>query len=283
MRHAVNPVLHRLSQAAREHPRLLAAAAVVLIVLAGVWFLLVPLFFNSGPPTPDVNYARIVASGSLRTCLDPSFPPFEVTGEGNEIVGFDADLARVLARRLGLCAEFVLTGFDALYADLAAQHCDLIISALPYDRLKTRDVAYSDVYFRGGAVLLVRSDDTEVKSMADTGGKLVGVELGTNAETVAKQLERRNNFQSVRFNSLEDAARALDAGTVRAVMADSVSAHLILRAHPALQVLDPPLTDEPNYVAAVPLDSPSLLETVNRHLRAMTKDGTLQRLVAQWF
>ena len=279
----MNPALHRLSQAARGHPRLLAAAGVLLLLLAGVWFLLIPLAFNSGPPTPDANFARIVASGSLRTCLDPSFPPFEVTGEGSEIVGFDADLARELARRMSLRAEFVLTGFDALYADLAAQHCDMIISALPYDRLKTRDVAYSDVYFRGGAVLLVRSDDTQVKSLADAGGKLVGVELGTNAETVAKQLERRNSFQAVRFNSLEDAARALEVGTVRAVIADAVSAHLILRSHSQLKVLDPPLTDEPNYVAAVPIDSPSLLETVNRHMRAMAKDGTLQRLVAKWF
>ena len=64
---------------------------------------------------------------------------------------------------------------------------------------------------------------------------------------------------------------------------NAVSARLILRSHPQLKVLDLPLSDEPNYVAAMPLDSPSLLAAVNRHLRAMLTDGTLQRLIAQWF
>jgi ABC-type amino acid transport substrate-binding protein len=270
------------SQFIRRHPKMVLAAAAGLLLLAGLW-LLIPAFINSNSAATEMNYVRIINSGALRTCLDPSFPPFEITGEGGVIVGFDADLARELAKRMALRTEFVLTGFDALYADLAAQHCDVIISALPYDKLRTRDVAYSDVYFRGGAQLLVRIDDAAMKGLGDAGGRLIGVELGTSAETLAKQLERRNNFQVVRFNSLEDAARSLDAGAVKGVVADAVSAHLILHGHPQLKLIEEPLSDEPNYVIAMPVDSPILLETVNRHLRGMAKDGTLKALVAQWF
>lgn len=255
---------------------------VSLVIAAGLWWL-VPVLVNSNAAAIDTNYARIGNSGSLRTCLDPSFPPFEITGEGGTIIGFDADLARELAKRMGLRSEFVSTGFDALYADLAAKHCDVVISALPFDKLRTQDVAYSDVYFRGGAQLIVRSDEAEMKGLGDAGGRLIGVELGTSAETLAKQLERRNNFQIVRFNNLEDAARSLEAGTVKGVVADAVSAHLILHAHVRLKLLDNPLSDEPNYVVAMPIDSPFLKETVNRHLKGMEKDGTLKGLIAQWF
>ena len=278
----MSAIRHGLSQFKRAHPRvvLLVAAGLLLLVALS---LLIPALFNANPVAIETNYARIVSSGSLRTCLDPSFPPFEITGEGNTIIGFDADLAKELAKRMGLRTEFVLTGFDALYADLAAQHCDVIISALPYDKLRTRDVAYSDVYFRGGTQLLIRSDEADMKGLADASGRLIGVELGTSAETLAKQMERRNNFQIVRFNSLEDAARSLDTGAVKGVVADAVSARLILHVHPQLKLVDDPLSDDPNYVVAMPIDSPFLLETVNRHLRGMAKDGTLKALIAQWF
>jgi len=278
----MSAILQGLSQFIRGHPKVVLAVAAGLLLLAGLW-LLIPALFNSNQVAVEANYARIVNSGTLRTCLDPSFPPFEITGEGGAIVGFDADLARELANRMGLRSEFVLTGFDALYADLAAQHCDVIISALPYDKLRTRDVAYSDVYFRGGAQLLVRTDEADMKGLGDAGGRLIGVELGTSAETLAKQFARRNNFQIVRFNSLEDAARSLDAGAVKGVVADAVSAHLILHTHPQLKLIDEPLSDEPNYVVAMPVDSPFLLDTVNRRLRGMAQDGTLKAFIAQWF
>jgi polar amino acid transport system substrate-binding protein len=273
--------LSGLGASIRVHRKAVLLVIACLLLVGAL--LAAPALFNAGPASVESNFARIVSSGTLRVCLDPSFPPFEVTGEGGTIIGLDADLAKELASRMGLRPDFVLTGFDALYADLAAQHCDVIISALPYDMLRTRDVAYSDVYFRGGAELIVRASDADMKGIADARGRLIGVELGTSAETTAKQMERRDSFQIVRFNSLEDAARSLDSGAVRGVVADAVSARLILHAHPQLKIVDEPLSDEPNYVIAMPVDSPALLETVNRHLRGMAKDGTLKTFEAQWF
>ena len=55
------------------------SASTSLLMLGAAWLLL-PAWLTSTLATPDSNYTRIVASGSLRTCLDPSFPPFEVTG-----------------------------------------------------------------------------------------------------------------------------------------------------------------------------------------------------------
>jgi ABC-type amino acid transport substrate-binding protein len=277
----VSTFVYGLRASLRAHYKAVLLVTAGLLLTGGL--LAVPALFNAGPAQVESNYARIVSSGILRICLDPSFPPFEVTGETGVIVGLDADLARELSKRMGLRPDFVLTGFDALYADLAAQHCDVIISALPYDKLRTRDVAYSDVYFRGGEELIVRKNDADMKGLADARGRLIGVEADTSAETLARQLERRNSFQVVRFNNLEDAARSLDSGAVRGVVADAVSAHLILHTHPQLRIVDEPLSDAPNYVIAMPVDSPTLLETVNRHLRGMDKDGTLKALVAQWF
>lgn len=241
-------------------------------------------YFASGPAavTLDEQYARIAASGVLRVGMDASYPPFESFG-ADDITGFDADVARELARRMNLRVEFVTTGFDALYEELAAGHFDVIVSALPYDRQRSRDVAYSDIYFRGGEVLIVRADDTRRKALGDLGGALLGVEFGTNADTLARSLQRRNGYRVQSFPTLSEAGAALDAGAVDALLADAVSARLLRREHPGVRIAGAPVGDDPNYVIAMRLTAPTLLAVVNRHLRAMVQDGTLARLADRWF
>ncbi len=252
------------------------AGAVVVCVVG--WLLL----RGSAVVAPDEQYARIVRSGVLRVGMDASFPPFESFG-ADEISGFDADLARELARRMSLRAEFVPTGFDALYDELAAGHFDIIVSALPYDRQRSQDVAFSDIYFRGGEVLLVRTGDAKRKSLADLGGSRLGVEFGSNADTLARSLQRRNGYQLLNFPSLAEAGAALDSGAVDALLADAVSARLLRRAQPGVQIVGAPVGDDPNYVIAMRLTAPALLAAINRHLRAMAQDGTLARLTDRWF
>ena len=85
--------------------------------------------------------------------MDASFPPFEVVDGDGRFVGFDVDLATALAERWGVGVRFVDVHFDGLYDALQADKFDLIISALPYDRTMTRDVAYSVSYYDAGELL----------------------------------------------------------------------------------------------------------------------------------
>ncbi|MBI5878667.1 MAG: amino acid ABC transporter substrate-binding protein [Chloroflexi bacterium] len=266
--------MSRLSSRARIALALLVCAALALLS----WMLTT----GGAAIVPDEQYARIVASGVLRVGMDASFPPFESFG-ADEISGFDADLSRELARRMNLRAEFVTTGYDALYEELAAGHYDVIVSALPYDRLRSQDVAFSDIYFRGGEVLLVRADDRKLAALADLNGMLLGVEYGSNADTLARRLQRRNGYRVQTYTSLADAEVALEAGEVQALLADAVSARLLSRNRSALRIAGEPVGDDPNFVIAMRLSAPTLLATINRHLRAMERDGTMARLMARWF
>lgn len=228
----------------------------------------------------DEHFQRIKTSGILRVGMDASFPPFEQL-EGGEVAGLDADLARALGERMGLRAAFVLTGFDALYEQLTAGHFDVVISAVPYDRLRTRDVAYSYIYFRGGEVLVASAGGGPL-TLSALNGRRLGVELGSGADTLARSLQRRTGYALESFVSLEAAADALESGRLDAVLADAVSARLLGRARPTLVVGRDPIGSEPNYVIALPPDAPQLLAAINRHLRTMETDGTLNALIAKW-
>ena len=271
-------------QAWRRNKRVLiwtiSIGLVVLIAGALAWYI---ASGNVGIPANDPVLQRVRASGKLRVCLDASFPPFESVGENGIITGFDPDLASEIARRMNVQPQYVNTGFDTLYAELAAQHCDAIISAFPFDRLRTQDVAFSDIYFRGGEVLVVRSDDKNMRQLGDASGQKIGVELGTSAEALTQSLERRNGYQVQSFTTLEDAARALENNDVRGVVSDAVSARLLLRVHRGLTIAGEPVGQEPNYVIAMPAEAGALQAAINTLLRAMTKDGTLKRLTDKWF
>src|SRR5205814_10112584 len=147
----------------------------------------------------DEVYERIAARGTLRVGMDASFPPFEFGGQDQSLQGFDIDLANELAVRLQLRADFVTTGFDSLYPELAAEHFDIILSALPFDRTRTRDVAYSDIYLYGGEVLVVRADEPTMATLSDRRGRIVAVEFGSSAEVLAQQAERRSGYRVQRF------------------------------------------------------------------------------------
>jgi len=108
--------------------------------------------------------------------------------EAGQFVGYDVDLARALAERWGCRAEFASVSFDGLYDALRTDKFDLLISALPYDRTLTRDVLYSQSYFNAGEVLVARSDDIALSTLADLGDDAISVELGSEAHQLARQL-----------------------------------------------------------------------------------------------
>ncbi len=263
----------------RGWPALVGVIAVALLA-AGLWLLLRVL-----PPAEDPTWERILETGVFRVCTDPSWPPFEFVDEGTGAVrGFDVDLARLLAARLapGGRVQIVSVGFDGLYDALLAGRCDAVLSALPYEPLRTRDVAYSVAYFNAGLVLVVREGTDEITTPGDLAGRAVGVEWGFVPEGDSRQRLFLQNLGLRRYTTPLDALCALQAGEVEAALVDRITALAYLRDCHGLRIVGQPITDV-NYVIPLRPDSFRLLEEVNRALLEMRRDGTLERLQETWF
>lgn len=254
--------------------------AAVLLAAAGLWLLLRTL-----PEAVDPTWERIEETGIVRVCTDPSWPPFEFMDERTgQIVGFDADLGRLLAARLApnVQARFVTVGFDSLYDALLSDRCDLVLSALPYEPMRTEDVAYSMDYFNAGLVLVAQENTAGIQELADLAGRVVGVEWGFVPEGDSRQRLFFQNLGLRRYDTAEGALQALQSGEVEAVLVDRISALAYLRDCQGLQIVGEPVTDL-NYVIPIRPDSFQLLEEVNRVLRELGEDGTLERLQDRWF
>lgn len=258
------------------------AIGVSVVVLVSVGLLLLR---QALPEPVDPTWERIMETGILRVCTDPSWPPFEfVDGTTGRIDGFDVQLAGLLAQRLapGVRSEIVTVGFDGLYDALLAGRCDVVLSAMPYEPMRTQDVAYSVAYFNAGLVVLTRQETADITTPDDLAGRVVGVEWGFVPQgDLAQQLFFRD-LGLRRYDTAEDVLRALHAGEVEAAMVDRISALVYLGECRGLQIVGEPLNDL-NYVIPVRPDSFLLLGEIDTALLDMREDGTLEALQERWF
>jgi ABC-type amino acid transport substrate-binding protein len=232
---------------------------------------------------PDRYLERIRQSGTLRVGMDPTYPPFDVVQDG-EVRGYDAALAQAIARDLGVQVEFKTLALDTLYDALIAGNVDMLVSALPPIPERQADVRYSVPYYQSGQVLVVKQGETGISAVTGLAGKRVGVELGSNADTEARRLQRGTapgmRLSSV-YRSPDEALAALVSGEIDAAITDNASAQAYLAAHPGtVSVLSPPLTDEP-FVVAVPARADALAGMVNATIERLRNSGELARIMGQ--
>jgi polar amino acid transport system substrate-binding protein len=265
----------------RQRARWGCLAGLSLALAAGV----VWLVWQALPEAVDPTWQRVVESGVLPVCTDPSWPPFESVQEGTgEIQGLDVDLARLLAARLapGVQARIVTVGFDGLYDALLAGRCDAVLSALPYEPLRTQDVAFSMAYFNAGLVMVTAEGVEDIATPADLVGRAAAVEWGFVPEGDVRQRALLQGLGLRRYDSAPAALRALQAGEVEVALVDRIAALAYMRDCQGLRIAAEPLADV-NYVIPVRPDSFRLLSEINRVLLEMREDGTLESLQERWF
>ncbi len=259
----------------------------VIVVLGACAWLAFALWFPRPPPKPDATWLRIIETGVFRVGIDPSFPPFESDDAQGNLYGLDIALANELVRVWSLNSEtpirveYVYTGFDGLYDALKTRQFDAIISALPYDPKKTEDVLFSHSYFNAGPHIIVRAENTTVKTYYDLMSKAIGVELGSTGDTFARRWQRRLKFDLRTYPTPADALHALRRGEVEAVFTDLISFNDFARREGGVQPVGDALINE-FLVIAVRKDAPTLLGHINAVIEAMKRDGRLEQLYAEW-
>ncbi len=228
----------------------------------------------------DPTWERVQKSGTLRVGMDAGVPPFAMPGNG-EIQGFDADLARDLANRLGVQVAIVNTPSDALYDALLTGRVDALIAALPVTPEFRRDVAYSAPYVEMGERAIVRAG-SDIRAPADLANRRVGAELGSDGDLAARTLARHLPIRLHSDYDSGDAALAdLRTGALDAVVLDGIAARHTAATDPALVMLPEPVLSN-GYVIATKQDAPMLTANLGRALDAARMAGLLTQLEARW-
>lgn len=230
---------------------------------------------------PDPYLEDIMARGTLRIGIDPTYPPFDTLVDGKP-AGYDVELGNAIAAELGVRPAYTTLALDTLYDALATEQVDVLISALPFVYERQREVRYSHSYYQAGQVIVVPSGDSSISGPQGLAGRTAAVELGSNADTEARRLSRTItptlSIQST-YRSPDEALDALVRGEADAAITDNLSARTYATANPGtLRVVQPPLTNDP-YVIAMPVRAEGLAGRIDATIERLRASGELARMM----
>lgn len=226
------------------------------------------------------TWQRIRESGTIRIGLDPTYPPFELI-EQDVVRGIDVDLSNAIAKELDLQASFTYFGYDGLYDALLTDQVDALISAMVIMPERTRDFAYSEVYYDAGQFILSRSSDPYQRP-EEFEGSIIAVELGSEGHILAKQLQRQNGTLKINpYRSVDEVFMALVDHEADVVIVDSVAGRLFASQTPGITVSNEALSSEP-YAIVVKRNNDELLDKLNEGLTTLEATGILDRIFERW-
>lgn len=217
-------------------------------------------------------------SGTLRVATEGQFAPFNFF-KGQQVAGFEVDVAEAVAARMGLKVEWKTIGFDALLTGLQADRWDLVIASHGITPERARAVTFASPHYCSGGVVVSRRDD--VKTARDLAGKSVAVQTGTTYLDSVKQLPGVKDVKN--FPQDTQARAALQSGRVDAWVTDKFLARTALAADPKAGLKMGDFIFVEKIAPAVALGNTGLAAEVNKALAAVMADGTYARISQQWF
>jgi polar amino acid transport system substrate-binding protein len=220
----------------------------------------------------------LIEEGILTVGTDTPFPPFEI-GQPPDITGYDIEVMNAIAEELGLEAEYTDTGFGTIFRDTANGQFDTAAAASTILKPREKTVDFTDPYYEASQALLV-AEDSDIASVDDLGGAIVGAQDGTTGETYAND---QTDAEEVRgFPEGPNAVTALTTGQVDAVIIDLPVAADALENIGGVEVVEEIETEE-LYGFAVAPDNDALREAMNEALATLKEDGTIEELYDEYF
>lgn len=232
----------------------------------------------------EVDNAKVAAAandGVFKIGLDPEFPPMGYRDTEGNYVGFDIDLAKEVAKRLGMEFEAVPINWGAKNMELGTGNIDCIWNGFTMTG-REGDYLWTSPYVTNAQVIVV-NEKSDIKTAADLAGKVLALQQGSTAENA---LNSRTDIKSSLANTLfvadnVSALNELKAGGVDAVLVDEVVADYYIAKNPGLKVIDS--IAQESYGVGFALGNSALRDKVETTLQEMAKDGTMKKISEQWF
>ena len=223
------------------------------------------------------------AGGTLIVGFDQDFPPMGFVGDNGEYTGFDLDLAKEAASRLGLEYKAQPIAWDSKDMELESGNIDCIWNGFTITG-REDDYTWTTPYMANKQVFVV-ANDSDIKSQADLAGKVVEVQADSSAEAALKEnQDLANTFgQLLTTPDYNTAFMDLEQGAVDAVAMDVIVAgYQIKQRNADFKILDDSLSEE-EYGVGFKKGNTELRDKVQGALEEMAADGTLAKISDEWF
>lgn len=222
----------------------------------------------------------VKSAGALRIGTEGTYAPFTFHDTSGELVGFDVEIGREVAKRLGVDAEFVEGKWDGLIAGLAADRYDAVINQVGITEERKARFDFSEPYTVSKAVLIVRADNDEIAGFDDLSGKRAAQSLTSNYGKLAEEA----GASLVGTDGFDQSIQLVLTGRADATINDNLSYLDFKKQQPDAAVKIVATQDEASASGIiVQKDNPELVAEINRALEAMKADGTYAAISQKYF
>ena len=227
---------------------------------------------------------QLITAGKLTIATSPDYPPFENL-ENGEYVGLDIEIAKAVAKELGLTPEFKTLQFDAIIPAIAAGgQADMGISGFSIDPDRAKEIDFSSSYYIDDQAVAVMNDSPITAENADAelnkDGVIIAVQSGTTGETYVQENYPKATVQA--YGNSTDAFAAMQSGQANAVCTNkAVVDKMLADAYKDARVVKTIATGE-EYAIVISKDNQALTTAVNDALAKIASDGTLDTLIKQY-
>ena len=233
---------------------------------------------------PSNAVEALKARGTFVLGLDASFPPLGYMDDDNEVVGYDIDLAKEVAKRMGVSFKAQPIDWDAKEMELSTGKIDCIWNGFTITDERKEALSFTPAYLNNAQVLIVRKD-SGITKLSDMKGKTVGLQSGSSAQ---EAVEGNKAFadslkNTVYFKENVTALNDLEIGGVDGVVMDSVvGAYSIAETGKPFVIISEVLSNE-EYGIGFRKNEGELRDEVWKILKEMTADGTVASISNKWF
>lgn len=233
----------------------------------------------------DDSLKKIKEKGKFVVGLDDTFAPMGFRDEKGNLVGFDIDLAKEAAKRMGVEVEFKPLDWDGVIMSLKNGMADVIWNGMTITEERMEKINFTDPYMNNRQVIVVQKDSS-YKTKEDLAGKIVGLQMGSSSYNA---LESDQEFmkslnQIIQYSTNTDALMDLQIGRIDAVVVDEMHGryYYISKKPGVYRVLEEDLGWE-EYGVGVRKGEQAFLDELNRVLDEMKEDGTAAEISNKWF
>lgn len=217
------------------------------------------------------------AKETLTMVTNAEFPPYEYY-EGDNVVGIDAEIAQLIADKLGMDLEIVDVAFESIVPGVQAGKYDMGMAGMTVSEERLESVNFSSSYATGVQVVIVK-EDGPIASLDDISGKMIGVQTNTTGDIYASG--DYGDEYVTRYDNGALAVEGLKSGKVDCVIIDNEPAKAYVAANEGLKILDTEYTVE-DYAICFAKENTELQEKVNGALEALIADGSVQKIIDKY-
>ncbi|MBG9791783.1 cysteine ABC transporter substrate-binding protein [Paenibacillus dendritiformis] len=258
-------------------------AALLLTVLS------VALAACGSKPAQDANAVnaldQIKKAGKIRVGLMGTYAPYNFLNDKHEVDGFDADVAKEVAKRLGVEVEFITGEFSGLIEGLQKNKYDALVSQVTITEDRQKMMDFSTPYVKNAVNVIVKSDNATIQKLEDFKDKKIGVGLGTNDEKYLRDvaMPKVGTFEIATYNDVITSLKDLDVGRIDATINNVFAIKpLIEKNQFKVKAVGEPIKEDFAGIA-IRKNNPELLDAINKALAEMKSDGTFTKIFHKWF